>query len=90
VGAALPVSSTARSVASGRDGILYRTVQIWVQNLVSKQAHRLTSGRGAFAHDWSPDGRRIALARGGRIAVVDADGRRITRAAWGTNTDPDW
>ena len=109
-------------------------IQIWVQNLVSKQARRLTSGRASFAPDWSPDGRGIAFATGGRIAVVDADGRRrrmlpsgtplsaddptwspdgkriafqrggqvlsmragggdlryVTRAAWGTNTDPDW
>jgi Tol biopolymer transport system component len=108
--------------------------QIWVMDIRTTHARRLTSGRDSFSPDWSPDGRRIAFATGGRIAVIGADGkhrrvlpsgspfsaddpawspdgariafqrggqvlsmkasggdlRYVTRAAWGTNTDPDW
>lgn len=42
---------------------------------------------------WSPDGRRIAFQRGGQVLTMRSGGgdlRYVTRAAWGTNTDPDW
>jgi tol-pal system beta propeller repeat protein TolB len=42
---------------------------------------------------WSPDGRRIAFQRGGQVLTMRADGsdrRYVTRAAWGTNDEPDW
>ena len=42
---------------------------------------------------WSSDGRRIAFQRGGQVLSMRAGGgdlRYVTRAAWGTNTDPDW
>jgi len=109
-------------------------IQIWVMSLSSKVARRLTSGTASFSPDWAPDGRRIAYMTGGRIAIVDANTRRVrllptgtprsaddpawspdgrliafqrggqvltmraggggrrylTRAAWGTNGEPDW
>lgn len=109
-------------------------IQIWVMNVASRVARRVTSGAASFSPDWAPDGRRIAYSTRGRIAVVDVDrprprllptgtpasagdpswspdGRRIaferggqvltmradgsgrrfvTRAAWGTNNEPDW
>ncbi len=42
---------------------------------------------------WSPDGRRIAFQRGGQVLSMRTDGsdrRYVTRAAWGTNGEPDW
>jgi Tol biopolymer transport system component len=50
---------------------------------------RLTRG---FAQDdqaaWSPDGRRIAFTRDGKVAVLDAASRRVRVLAPGR--DPDW
>ena len=42
---------------------------------------------------WSPDGRQIVCQRGGQVLSMRAGGgdlRYVTRAAWGTNGDPDW
>jgi Tol biopolymer transport system component len=42
---------------------------------------------------WSPDGRRIAFQRGGQVLSMRVGGgdlRYVTRAAWGTNGEPDW
>ena len=55
----------------------------------------LSSGTPRSADDpaWSPDGRRITFQRGGQVLSLRAGGgdlRYVTRAAWGTNTDPDW
>ena len=49
--------------------------------------------RSAYSPAWSPDGSRIAFERGGQVLTIGAGGGRIryvTRAAWGTNGDPDW
>jgi Tol biopolymer transport system component len=55
----------------------------------------LASGTPLSADDpaWSPDGRRIAFQRGGQVLSMRAGGgdiRYVTRAAWGTNGEPDW
>jgi Tol biopolymer transport system component len=68
-------------------------IQIWVMTLASGVARRLTGGRGSFTPDWSPDGRRIAFMTGGRIGIVDADGRRLRMLPTGTPLsadDPTW
>jgi Tol biopolymer transport system component len=49
--------------------------------------------RSAYNPSWSRDGRQIAFERGGQVLTMSAGGGRIryaTRAAWGTNGDPDW
>jgi Tol biopolymer transport system component len=49
--------------------------------------------RSADSPAWSPDGRRITFQRGGQVLSMRAGGgdlRYVTRAAWGTNGDPDW
>ena len=55
----------------------------------------LPTGTPRSADDpaWSPDGRRISFQRGGQVLTMRADGgglRYLTRAAWGTNGEPDW
>jgi Tol biopolymer transport system component len=55
----------------------------------------LRSGTPPSADDpaWSPDGTRIAFQRGGQVLSMRATGgdlRYVTRAAWGTNGEPDW
>ena len=55
----------------------------------------LPSGKPYSADDpaWSPDGRRIAFMRGGQVLTMRSSGggvRYATRAAWGTNGEPDW
>jgi Tol biopolymer transport system component len=55
----------------------------------------LPSGTPRSAEDpaWSPDGRRIAFQRGGQVLSMRSTGgdlRYVTRAAWGTNGEPDW
>jgi Tol biopolymer transport system component len=47
----------------------------------------------AYNPAWSRDGRQIAFERGGQVLHMGAGGggiRYVTRAAWGTNGDPDW
>jgi TolB protein len=49
--------------------------------------------RSAYSPAWSPDGSRITFERGGQVLTMLAGGgalRYVTRAAWGTNGDPDW
>jgi Tol biopolymer transport system component len=55
----------------------------------------LPSGSPRSAGDpaWSPDGRRLSFQRGGQVLSMRAAGgdlRYVTRAAWGTNGEPDW
>ncbi|MGH3064060.1 MAG: TolB family protein, partial [Gaiellaceae bacterium] len=49
---------------------------IWVLTLSTGHARRVTRGGASFSPDWASDGRRIAFATGGRIAVVDTVARR--------------
>ena len=61
----------------------------------TRRVRILPSGTPRSADDpaWSPDGRRIAFQRGGQVLTMRADGgdrRYLTRAAWGTNGEPDW
>ena len=51
-------------------------IQIWVLTLSTGHARRVTRGGASFSPDWASDGRRIAFATGGRIAVVDTAARR--------------
>jgi Tol biopolymer transport system component len=49
--------------------------------------------RSADFPAWSPDGSRIAFERGGQVLSMRAAGgdlHYVTRAAWGTNGQPDW
>ena len=49
--------------------------------------------RSAYNPSWSRDGRLLAFERGGQVLTMSAGGGRAryaTRAAWGTNGDPDW
>jgi len=47
--------------------------------------------RSAYNPSWSRDGRQIAFERGGQVLTMSGGRLRYaTRAAWGTNGDPDW
>jgi Tol biopolymer transport system component len=69
--------------------------RIAVVNADTRARRLLPSGTPRSADDpsWSPDGRRIAFQRGGQVLSMRAGGgdlRYVTRAAWGTNGEPDW
>jgi Tol biopolymer transport system component len=69
--------------------------RIAVADADRSRARLLPTGtpRGADSPAWSPDGRRIAFQRGGQALSMRAAGgglRYVTRAAWGTNGEPDW
>jgi Tol biopolymer transport system component len=69
--------------------------QIAVVDADHSRPRLLPSGRPRSADDpaWSPDGKRIAFQRGGQVLSMRATGgdlRYVTRAAWGTNGEPDW
>jgi TolB protein len=69
--------------------------QIATVNADGRGLKVLSSGTPRSADDpaWSPDGRRIAFQRGGQVLTMRATGgdrRYVTRAAWGTNGEPDW
>jgi TolB protein len=62
-------------------------------NADGRGMRHLTRLAGDGEPTWSPDGRRIAFQRGGQVLTMRTDGsdrRYVTRAAWGTNGDPDW
>jgi WD40-like Beta Propeller Repeat len=71
---------------TGRDGL-------YVTRPNGAQQHRVARGDGAFA--WSPDSRRLALARSGDVVVVAVDGRGLTRVllrhlgTWALSWSPD-
>jgi TolB protein len=64
--------------------------QIWRLSTTTRRAVRLSSGSPAALYpSWSPDSRRIAFTLGGRLAVMDADGRhKRTLRLFGTH--PHW
>jgi TolB protein len=69
--------------------------QIAVVDADRPRPRLLPSGSPRSADDpaWSPDGRRITFQRGGQVLSMRAAGgdlRYVTRAAWGTNGEPDW
>jgi Tol biopolymer transport system component len=69
--------------------------QIAVVGVTSADTRLLPTGfpRSAYFPSWSPDGKRLAFERGGQVLTTRATGgdvRYVTRAAWGTNGDPDW
>jgi TolB protein len=76
-------------IARGRESV-------WVMRADGHRRRRLTSGSMPA---WSPDGRRIAFERGGRIYVMDAAGRDVCRIPYAPRTRagrrmrlslPDW
>ena len=78
-----------RRIAFSTDG------QIAVVDADRPRPRLLPSGSPRSADDpaWSPDGRRITFQRGGQVLSMRAAGgdlRYVTRAAWGTNGEPDW
>jgi TolB protein len=82
--------------APDRRRVAYATGgQIAVVNVDTRTRRLLPSGAPRSADDpsWSPDGRRIVFQRGGQVLSMRSGGgdlRYVTRAAWGTNGDPDW
>jgi Tol biopolymer transport system component len=69
--------------------------RIAVVEVDRRRVRLLPSGTPLSADDpaWSPDGKRIAFQRGGQVLSIPAGGggvRYVTRAAWGTNGEPDW
>jgi Tol biopolymer transport system component len=69
--------------------------RIGIVDADSRRRRLLPTGTPRSADDpaWSPDGRRISFQRGGQVLTMRADGgglRYLTRAAWGTNGEPDW
>jgi TolB protein len=50
--------------------------RIWRLSVTTRRMVQLTAGRTAALYpSWSPDSRRIAFTLGGRLAIVDSDGR---------------
>jgi TolB protein len=69
--------------------------RIAVVDVASRRVKLLQSGTPLSVDNpaWSPDGRRIAFQGSGQVLTMRADGsdrRYVTRAAWGTNDEPDW
>ena len=76
--------------ASKRSGHFH----VYVMPAAGGEARQVTSGPNDDTRPtWSPDGKRIAFARGGELYSVAAGGgepRRITRALGGDAGDPAW
>jgi hypothetical protein len=72
-------------IAPGADG----AGDLYVADADGRRAGRITHTPEDESHpDWSPDGRRVAVERDGRIVVVRADGGRALALAAGR--EPDW
>jgi TolB protein len=56
--------------ASDRDG---GDLHLYVMDIDGSNVRQLTSDAGGLSPRWSPDGKKIAFARGGAIMVVDAE-----------------
>src|SRR5262249_7911643 len=68
------VSPDERSVAVARSNAR-GDLEVWVTDLTRGVGSRLTQGTGLVRSGvWSPDGRRLAFNRSGKIYVKNADG----------------
>lgn len=79
----------------GRRIAFSKRTRIGIVDVARRRTRLLAVGQPASVDDpsWSPDGRMIAFERGGQVLTMRADGggrRYVTRAAWGTNGEPDW
>jgi len=54
------------------------SADIHIMNADGSDVRRLTIGTGGISPKWSPDGNQIAFSRGGRLVVIDQDGRNVT------------
>jgi len=74
----LSPDGTRIAYADGREGTNsegdYTSSAIRVMNANGHGDRKLTSGPHDYSPTWSPDGRRIAFRRGGRVFVVRSDG----------------
>ena len=57
----------------------------YIMNADGSDVRRLTTGTGGISAKWSPDGSQIAFSRGGRLLLIDEDGRNLT-TVYGNDT----
>ncbi|MBC7186845.1 MAG: PD40 domain-containing protein [Calditrichaeota bacterium] len=66
--------------------------EIWVLDLTSGVATRLTTGISDWHPAWSRDGAQILFGRGDHLAIMNSDGSQVERVTFGdhTNEYPSW
>jgi dipeptidyl aminopeptidase/acylaminoacyl peptidase len=94
-GAALIAAAAERTWTAGRKELVVvaRTDGLWKVRPDGSRAARIPRTRGAKRPSWSPDGRRIAFARGADLFVVNADGtglRPLSARPRSVEADPAW